>query len=195
VSALFLLFAAPATAAEPAKPITHHLEASLRFGGQVVTGEVAQPSLTPSDRTVGSEVGLSLGYLAPYFLHPFLDVTFAHLSTGSTLLPIAGPWGAPGYVSSELSTWVGHVGAGWDISRVRLRAGIGFASLINATSFGSAKDSTTSLAGSGMFSLGVDLVQTKVLVLDAEVRAVGLPSTHLGWVALSLGLRSRFLSW
>jgi hypothetical protein len=178
--------AAPAEES-PRAPSAWELSASL--GPTVVFGEPANPAYTQSYGRVGVLASLAIAYRSPYFLDPLIEVGYAALADGTSLLP-DGEWGEGGIVEQHLGTWIISPGVSTEIWRFRPRLGIGLASVSQSNTFRGVESSTTQLPIASQLVVGFQALDNGVLRLDAEARAVLVPGADINF--LSFGLTGRF---
>jgi len=165
------------------------LELSLSLGPSVVFGEPANPAYTQSFDRVGVLASLAVAYRSPYFLAPSLEVSYAALAEGESLLP-DGPWGAGGLMEQQLATWVISPGVSTELWRFRVRLGIGLAVVSQSYTFLGAENSSTQLPVSSQLVLGFKALDNDLLRLDAEARVVTAQGAAVNFA--SLGLSARF---
>ena len=107
--------------AESRSPYALELSTSLEYGRMIAPS--VDPSRELSARNGGPAIGVAASFRSPYFLAPFLDVGYAQLYTSEEQRTLAS--GVALRSQNSLSTIWGQVGAGGDIWRFRLRAGLG----------------------------------------------------------------------
>jgi hypothetical protein len=118
---LLSLGVARAAGAEPRSRYALELSTSIEYGRMIAPSVDHSHELAA--RNGGAVIGLSTSFRSPYFLAPFIDVGYAQLYGSREQRILAS--GAPLRAQSSLSTIWGQVGAGVDIWRLRLRAGLG----------------------------------------------------------------------
>jgi hypothetical protein len=165
------------------------VELSASLGPTVVFGEPANPAYTQSYGRVGVLASLAVAYRSPYFLDPLLEVGYAFLASGESLLP-DGPWGAGGIVEQSLATWLISPGVSTEIWRIRARLGIGLAVVSQSNTFQGVDSSTTQLPIASQLVIGFKALDNHLIRLDAEARAVVAEGAGINFV--SLGLTGRF---
>lgn len=165
------------------------LELSASLGPSVVFGEPANPAYTQSFDRVGVLAAFALAYRSPYFLDPSLDVGYAALAEGESLLP-DGPWGEGGLVEQQLATWVISPGVSTELWRFRVRLGIGLAVVSQANTFRGEESSSTQTPISSQLVIGFKVLDNDLIRLDAEGRMVVIQGAAVNFA--SLGLSARF---
>ncbi|HKO94266.1 MAG TPA: hypothetical protein VJU61_24100 [Polyangiaceae bacterium] len=177
---------APATEA-PRAPSALELSASL--GPSFVFSEPANPAYTQSYGRVGVLAALAVAYRSPYFLDPTLEVGYASLAKGESLLP-DGPWGEGGLVEQRLATWVISPGVSAELWRFRARLGIGIEVVSQSYTFRGEESSSSQFPISSQLVLGFKVLDNELLRLDAEGRMVVAQGAAVNFA--SLGLAARF---
>jgi len=165
------------------------LELSASLGPSVVFGEPANPAYTQSFDRVGVLAAFAVAYRSTYFLDPSLDVGYAALAEGESLLP-DGPWGEGGLVEQQLATWVISPGVSTELWRFRVRLGIGLAVVSQTNTFRGDENSSTQLPISSQLVLGFKVLDNNLIRLDAEGRMVVIQGAAVNFA--SLGLSARF---
>jgi len=178
---------ATAPVEESRAPSAWELSASL--GPTIVFGEPANPAYTQSFNRVGVLASLALAYRSPYFLDPLLEVSYAALADGKSVLP-DGEWGAGGTMEQHMATWIISPGVSTEFWRFRVRLGIGIAVMEQSYTFQGEESSSSQTPITSQLVLGFKALDNNLIRLDAEARAVLVPGTDTNF--LSFGLTGRF---
>lgn len=190
----------PLAAALTLAPAVAHAEgatAAPRHAIEIgVTQLFAVTATSPGDTTgtvftrrAGSAVGLSVVYRTPYFLSPFIDVTYYPLYERTRFVDL-GAAGGRATADGSLSA-VGFIGGlALDLSRLRLRAGVGTydvlvrSSVLGATSHAAESDMGYLVALDGYlfkaprFRVGLEV--RAAFIVEADVTSVGIGLTFSG---------------
>jgi len=140
-------------------------------------------------RRAGSAVGLSVMYRTPYFLSPFIDVTYYPLYERTRSVDL-GDAGGRTTADGSLSA-VGFIGGiALDLSRLRFRAGVGtYDVLVRSSVLGSASRAAESDMGylvaldgyvfkAPRFRVGLEV--RAAFIVEADVTSVGIGFTFSG---------------
>jgi hypothetical protein len=173
---------------------THQLEVGTFWGVNWVNGEPQNFETKESSSTMGVDAALTLTLRTKYFLDPFVDVSYAHLSEGQTDV-VVPPASTPTEVSSRLYVWNFALGPGLDVWRLRFRIGVGFASMGVVSEFDGQRNSANSLSFSSMVSCTADLVTVPRFRTGIEARLVNMPGGDLMYWAAGLSFRGDVLQW
>lgn len=108
----------------PPRPYRHALEVGTYYGiARTLAPKVAHGT-ERSSHNGGSTLALDLTYRTPYFLSPFIDLSYVPLYSGESNVDLGGGLGVAHAVSSVHAFGV-VAGPGFDVWRLRARAGIG----------------------------------------------------------------------
>lgn len=175
----------------------HHLELGGSALLSFIQGELAYPEYAISDRTVGGGLALNIAYRSPYFLFPFLDVSYLWLSDNRQQVP--GVDGAsPTIVDNSMNGLFAYVGPATALGPVRLQLGFGAKILFRHTTVSGPSSSTSNPVDaslSALLSAGFDLVRMKNFSAAIEGRAYIVPSFSGSIFAMGMTGRGNVLSW
>ena len=155
----------PSEADREAAAARHHFEVDV-FGGY---GQLAWPGFDSSTArwsNGGAAFAVSGAYRGPHFTHPFLDLAYVpFVSSGQDVY--RADTGASIYTTASTHAFAATFGPGFDVSRFRLRAGVGVYIVTTSTT----AEGTSSSASSA--HLGY-LLSAAALVWDREPFAAGV---------------------
>jgi hypothetical protein len=89
---------------------------------KVLTAFDKQHDLSRSD--TGAGLALTVLFRSPYFLSPFLDISYVPMQSSQQWVDL-GPYGGPAVATASLRGYGIIVGPAYDFWRMRVRAGIG----------------------------------------------------------------------
>jgi len=175
-----------------ARSAASSLEVWGTIGPSVVFGDPANPEYSPSLRRVGVFGELGVAYRSSYFVDPFLAVGFSPLASGDAHMP-NGPWGAGGTLDQHLDIWVVAPGITCDIWRIRVRAALGFAVVVERFRFPGDEHSSTQVPLSHQLGLAFNVLDVRRFRLDVEARYVGAPGADVTFVTFAAVMRGDLL--
>ncbi|HVW23766.1 MAG TPA: hypothetical protein VHC69_00250 [Polyangiaceae bacterium] len=164
------------------------LEITATIGPSVVFGDAANPEYSPSLRRVGVFGELGVAYRSRYFIDPFLAVSYAQLASGQAEMP-NGPWGAGGMLDQRLDAWLVAPGITADLWRIRLRAALGFAIVVERYRYPGEDHSTTQVPLAHQLGLGFNVLDVRRFRLDLEARYVGAPGADITFLTFAAVMR------
>lgn len=176
------------------KPTTRQLEVGAFGGINWVNGEPQNYATSQTSSTVGFDAALTLTLRTHYFLDPFIDVSYAHLSAGDTDV-VVPPASTPTQVSSRLFTWNFAIGPSIDLWRLRFRAGVGLSTIVVNHEFAGQDNTVNSLSMSTMITCSADLITIPRFRTGIEARWVTMPGAALAYWAAGLSFRGDVLQW
>jgi len=123
LSALLLVLTRDASADEPLPRPRYAFEADLTLAyTKVVTAFDKTRDISRQDRGLG--LGLALLFRSPYFVSPFVDVSYVQMQRSQQWVDL-GPYGGPAVATGSLRAWGVLVGPAFDFWHTRVKAGIG----------------------------------------------------------------------
>lgn len=172
-----------------AEPKRHAIEIGVAELFEVTTTSPGSATGTVLTRRVGSAVAFSVTYRTPYFLSPFVDVTYYPLYDRTRFVDL-GDAGGRSTADGALSA-VGFMGGvALDLLRLRLRAGVGtYDVLVRSSVLGSTIRSAESDMGylvaldgylfkTPRFRVGLEV--RAAFIVEADVTSVGIGLTFSG---------------
>jgi hypothetical protein len=161
-------------------------------------GQLAFPATDP---TLTSAIGgpgfaLSVAYRGPHFTHPFFDLSYVPILSGSRQVNVVAPGGSTSTVSADSSSYaIGFIlGPGWDIDWFRVRAGLGLYDVVVHTTVNSATNSPSSLQ-LGFLATATAMVwrpEPFALGIEARLVALQLPTMGISQSMWELGITGRW---
>ena len=172
----------------------HVLEVGMTGLFEKMTTSKGDRSGEVSSRSGGNAIGMAVTYRTPYFLSPFVDVSYYPLFESQRRVDL-GSAGGSAVAIGALSA-IGFMGGGaLDLWRLRLRAGVGtYAVMVRSSVLGATIHATESDMGY-LLSAGGFLVRASRIQVGLEARAVFIVEADTTAVGIGVTITGDALRW
>jgi hypothetical protein len=161
-------------------------------------GQLAFPSPDPTlTSTIGGPgFALTVAYRGPHFTHPFFDLAYVPILSGSRQVNVFAPGGSTSTVTADSSSYaLGFIlGPGWDVDWFRFRAGLGLYDVVVHTTVNGASSSPASLKLGFLASASAMVWRPEPFAVGIEARLVALqlPTFGISQAMWELGVTGRW---
>ena len=178
VLAALLAIAPQARAEEP----RHHLEIGI-FGGLAKSAQPLGNRDIITYRNGGSELALFAVYKTPYFLSPFIDLSYMPIAELHARVDL-GPYG--GATTTAGRSWAYGMMAGfaYDAWRFRFRAGVGYYDLFSKARVLKTRALSNEIDFGYLLAVNASLLKREHIQIGAEIRASFIIEGQIAVVAL-----------